>query len=165
MFVNCKVNSRHRAISFSFYLTGHVFKILTENYFRIQFKENVSARINYLLIYRQTANQGSDTDITKVKRSAVLMWKSSKEWECQKNVASTTTITRMWIPWPLVVPKEVKTEEEDLAWVRVAFKEWSSIAASLLHTCRGLTWPADGYLICLLLRFFSFFVGRTNLLD
>ena len=40
MFVNCKVNlysSRHTAFSFYYYLSGHVFKILTINNFRVQY--------------------------------------------------------------------------------------------------------------------------------
>ena len=37
--------------------------------------------------------------------------KSSKQWECQKNVATetSTTTTTLIIPWPLIVPTEVKT--------------------------------------------------------
>ena len=89
MFVNPKVNQYIvgnwlGSFSFYLYLVDPKVRILTKNYFRL---ENGP-------IY-------------------ILKW-SSKNWECQKNIATTTTLTSTTAtvtpitPWSLVVPTEVK---------------------------------------------------------
>ena len=99
----------------------------------------------------QTASEGSNIDITKLKRSVFgpyFIQKSSKKWENKKNVATTTLI----IIWPLVVPTEVKTV---LDQARIILKTGLNVKKYYVLKIAPKT-----QLSCLLRLFFMYFGNK-----